>query len=114
MKRYYLAARDVGNLTRIICASMEMDFRKRRTVWAEEFRPGQHFGSFTIRSGRINLDQELMFRDDPVRMLQIFQLALEQNADIHPQALQRITRGLPWLGDATRRDPAAAANFLLS
>ena len=112
MKRYYLAARDVGNLTRIICASMEMDFRKRRTVWAEEFRPGQHFGSFTIRSGRINLDQELMFRDDPVRMLQIFQLALEQNADIHPQALQRITRGLPWLGDATRRDPAAAAEFL--
>ena len=25
MKRYYLAARDVGNLTRIMCAAMEMD-----------------------------------------------------------------------------------------
>ena len=53
-----------------------------------------------------------MFRDEPLRMLQIFHLALEQNADIHPQALQRITRGLPWLGEATRRDPEATAEFL--
>jgi len=112
MKRYYLAARDVGNLTRIICAAMEMDFRKRRTVWREDFRPGQHFGSFTIRSGRINLDPELMFRDDPLRMLTIFDLALEQNADLHPQALQRITRGLPALGPATRINSEASETFL--
>ena len=112
MKRYYLAARDVGSLTRIICAAMETDFRKRRISFAEDFRPGQHFGHFTIRAGRINLDKDLMFRDEPLRMLQIFHLALEQNADIHPHALQRITRGLPWLGEATRRDPEAAAEFL--
>ncbi len=112
MKRYYLAARDVGNLTRIICAAMETDFRKRRLSLAEDFRPGQHFGPFTIRAGRINLDQDLMFRDEPLRMLSIFKLALEQNADVHPQALQRITRGLPALGNATRHDPAAAVEFL--
>ena len=112
MKRYYLAARDVGSLTRIICAAMETDFRKRRLGWAEEFRGRQDFGHFRIRSGRINLDPELMFRDAPLRMLEIFHLALEQKADIHPQALQRITRGLPALGDATRDDPRAAAEFL--
>ena len=112
MKRYYLAARDVGNLTRIICAAMETDFRKRRLMLAEDFRPGQHFGPFAVRAGRINLDQALMFRDEPLRMLSIFKLALEQNADVHPQALQRITRGLPALGNATRHDPAAAAEFL--
>ncbi|MGB2411106.1 MAG: [protein-PII] uridylyltransferase, partial [Candidatus Puniceispirillaceae bacterium] len=112
MKRYYLAARDVGNLTRIICAAMETDFRKRRLGWAEEFRGRQDFGHFRIRSGRINLDPELMFRDAPLRMLEIFHLALEQKADIHPQALQRITRGLPALGDTTRDDPRAAEEFL--
>jgi len=112
MKRYYLAARDVGNLTRIICAAMETDFRKRRLSLAEDFRPGQHFGPFTIRAGRINLDQALMFRDEPLRMLTIFKLALEQNADVHPQALQRITRGLPALGNATRYNPAAVEEFL--
>ncbi len=112
MKRYYLAARDVGSLTRIICAAMETDFRKRRLGWAEEFRGRQDFGHFRIRSGRINLDPELMFREAPLRMLEIFHLALEQNADIHPQALQRITRGLPALGDATRDDPRAAEEFL--
>ena len=51
MKRYYLAARDLGNLTQIICAAMETDFRKRRISFAEDFRPGQHFGHFTIRAG---------------------------------------------------------------
>ena len=112
MKRYYLAARDVGNLTRIICAAMETDFRKRRLSLTEDFRPGQHFGPFTIRSGRINLDQALFFRGAPLRMLSIFKLALEQNVDVHPQALQRITRGLPALGNATRYDPEAAAEFL--
>jgi [protein-PII] uridylyltransferase len=45
-------------------------------------------------------------------MLEIFHLALEQKADIHPQALQRITRGLHALGDATRDDPRAAKEFL--
>ena len=112
MKRYYLAARDVGSLTRIICAAMETDFRKRRLGWADEFRGRQDFGHFRIRGGRINLDPELMFRDAPLRMLEIFHLALQQNADIHPQALQRITRGLPALGDATREDPRAAEEFL--
>jgi [protein-PII] uridylyltransferase len=112
MKRYYLAVRDVGNLTRIICAAMETDFRKRRLGWAEEFRGRQDFGPFRIRAGRINLDPELMFREAPLRMLEIFHLALEQKADIHPQALQRITRGLPALGDATRDDPRAAEEFL--
>ena len=112
MKRYYLAALDVGNLTRIMCAAMEMDFRQRRTRWREDFRFGQSFGPFTIRTGRINLDQALMFRDDPLRMLTLFELALQQNADIHPQALQRLTRGLPALGAATRSNPEASEKFL--
>ncbi|MEX0504373.1 [protein-PII] uridylyltransferase [Alphaproteobacteria bacterium LSUCC0719] len=112
MKRYYLAARDVGSLTRIICAAMETDFRKRRLGWAAAFQGRQDFGHFRIRSGRINLDPELMFREAPLRMLEIFHLALEQQADIHPQALQRITRGLHALGDATRDDPRAAEEFL--
>ena len=112
MKRYHLAARDVGNLTRIICAAMETDFRKRRLAWATDFRLRQTFGPFAIRAGRVNLEPDLMFRDRPLRMLEIFRLALEQNADVHPQALQRITRGLHALGESTRNDPQAAAEFL--
>ena len=44
-------------------------------------------------------------------MLRIFKLALEQKADVHPQALQRITRGLPALGNATRMIPKPWRNF---
>ena len=112
MKRYYLAARDVGNLTRIICAAMETDFRKRRKFFGAGLLSVQRFGSFTMRSGRIHLDEDVLFRDEPTRMLRIFQLALEQGADIHPQALQRITRALPFLGKETRLNPDANELFL--
>ena len=53
-----------------------------------------------------------MFREDPLRMLTLFELALEQNADIHPHALQRLTRGLPALGNATRTNPQASEKFI--
>ena len=112
MKRYYLAARDVGNLTRIICATMEVNFRKRRKLFDAGFMSSQRFGSFQIKSGRVNLDEDVLFRDDPVRMFQIFELALARDADIHPHALQRITRALPWLGAETRQNAEANALFL--
>ncbi len=112
MKRYYLAARDVGNLTRIICAAVETDFRKRLSRWVREFSLGQNFGPFTIRGGRVHLGEDILFRDQPVRMLKIFQIALDNDADIHPHALKRITRALPFMGAKTRFDKEANSLFL--
>ena len=112
MRRYYLAARDVGNLTRIICAAVETDFRKRRTLWEGRFFSGQNVGHFSIRAGRVQLADDVRFRDEPVRMLKIFEIALDYDADIHPHALKRITRALPSLGAHTRDDAEANALFL--
>ena len=112
MKRYYLAARDVGNLTRIICAAMETDTRRLFKFFGAGLLSGQRFDPFTIRNGRIDLDETMLFRDDPLRMLKIFELALEHDADIHPHSLQRITRALPFLGEETRQNREANALFL--
>lgn len=112
MKRYYLVARDVGNLTRIICAAVETDFRKRWTLWGGGFVAAHNIGHFTIRSGRVHLAEDVLFRDEPVRMLKIFQIAQDHDADIHPHALKRITRALPFMNAKTRHNEEANSLFL--
>ncbi|WP_438996530.1 [protein-PII] uridylyltransferase [Candidatus Puniceispirillum sp.] len=112
MKRYYLAARDVGNLTRIFCAAMETDFRKRRKFFQNSFRVSRNIDEFQIQAGRISLSEDVLFRDAPLRILKLFQLAQEHDADIHPQTLHRITRAMPSIDAETRADPAANALFL--
>jgi len=112
MKRYYLAARDVGNLTRIFCAAMETDFRKRRKFFEKSFKLSRNIGEFQIQAGRISLADDILFRDAPLRILKLFQLAQEHEADIHPQTLHRITRAMPSIDAETRADPAANALFL--
>ena len=112
MKRYYLAARNVGNLTRIFCAAMEMDFRKSISLWRFDFLRTLELAPFRVDSGRVSLDESVMFRDNPIRLIELFAHAQAHAADVHPNTLQRVTRGLPSLGAETREDPRANQLFL--
>ena len=112
MRRYHLVVCDVGNLTRTICSTLEVDFRKGSGSWTEKFRKGTQFGGFTIHSGRVNLDSKLTFREEPIRLMTIFRLAHEHEADINPRCLHRLTHELGALDEAQRKDPAFAAEFL--
>ena len=55
---------------------------------------------------------DILFRDEPLRMLRIFQIAQDHDADIHPHALKRITRALPFMGAQTREDREANELFI--
>ena len=112
MKRYYLAIRHVGDLTRIFCAVMETDFRKQLTFWRPDFLRTKNLDPFYIESGRVRLRENLRFRDDPLRIFRLFSIAQTYNADVHPQSLQRVTRGLPSVGEKIREDPEANSLFL--
>ncbi|GIR33693.1 MAG: hypothetical protein CM15mP46_6880 [Alphaproteobacteria bacterium] len=112
MKRYYLAIRHVGDLTRIFCAVMETDFRKQLTFWRPDFLRVKNLDPFYIESGRVRLRENLRFRDDPLRIFKLFDIAQAYNADVHPHSLQRITRGLHSVGVKIRQDPEANALFL--
>ena len=112
MKRYYLAIRHVGDLTRIFCAVMETDFRKQLTFWRPDFLRAKNLDPFYIESGRVRLRENLRFRDDPLRIFKLFNIAQTYNADVHPHSLQRVTRGLPSVGAKIREDAEANALFL--
>ena len=113
MRHYYLVAKDVGDLTRIFCAALEDETKRRPWVRLPGRLSGEReFGDFAVRSGRLNIKNEDAFRRDPVNMLRLFETAQIQRLDIHPSALRQVTQSLKSIDNAVREDPAANASFL--
>jgi len=113
MRHYYLVAKDVGDLTRIFCAALEDETKRRPWVRLPGRLSGEReFGDFVVRSGRLNIKNEDAFRRDPVNMLRLFETAQIQRLDIHPSALRQVTQSLKSIDNAVREDRAANASFL--
>ncbi|MEC8698284.1 MAG: [protein-PII] uridylyltransferase [Pseudomonadota bacterium] len=113
MKHYFLVAKDVGDLTRIFCASLEA--RQQRS-WTVKL-PGlglftREVEDFKIEGGRLNVTSNKHFHDRPVEMLRLFEVAQRHELDIHPNALHLITRSLGRITKAVQQDPDANALFV--
>ena len=115
MRAYFLTAKDVGDLTRIFCAALEVQQRKQRPSLSPHpaglFAAAHHGDDFYVENGRLTADPAI-FRQDPVNILRIFQIADAKQVDIHPDALRTITRALDLINDKLRANPEANAAFL--
>ncbi len=115
MKAYFLVAKDVGDLTRIFCAALEDQNRKRRpslvSMLPGFLRPRTSGDDFYVENGRLTARNNI-FRSDPVNMIRIFHIADAKKVDVHPDALRTITRSLEFIDDDVRRDPEANRLFL--
>ena len=99
MKRYYLAARHVGNLTRIFCAALETDFDRRprlslKKFWSSDAASKLEITPFILEKGRLHLPENMRFRDDLHQIVRLFYFALIHELDIHPDTLRRLTRAV--------------------
>ncbi len=119
MRRYFLIAREVGALTRIFCAKLEAEHAKKTPKGLSRFLPGAKQGArktlahgFHIESGRLTVESEAVFEQDPINLLRLFRLADRKNLDVHPDALAAVTRTLRLITPKMRRDPEAAQAFL--
>jgi [protein-PII] uridylyltransferase len=115
MRAYFLVAKDVGDLTRIFCAALEVQNKKRRATLAN-ILPGflklrNKNDDFFVETARLNA-RPGAFKSDPVNFIRIFHVADAKNIDIHPDALRTITRSLDLIDDGLRTDPAANKLFL--
>ena len=121
MRHYFLIAKDVGDLTRIFCASLEQKHLKdvpglsRR--FFGRFLPGktQAFNlpnGFKLENGRISVVDDQVFARDPVSMLRIFKLAGDNFLEIHPDALKLMRRSFRLIDERLRHDKQANAIFL--
>ena len=113
MKHYYLIAKEVGALTRIFCAALEEQHRRRPRLGLARLGFGRRrIDGMVIHGGRIAAAEPDLFEREPLAMLRLFHMAQERELDIHPEALRGVTQNLRRIGPEVREDPAANALFM--
>ncbi|WP_448665217.1 [protein-PII] uridylyltransferase [Sphingomonas sp. CJ20] len=113
MHFYFLQAKVVGDLTGVFLAHLDEKFaaRGRRFGFPKLFRSPRRLHGFRLDRGRLALPRETFFAEDPVRLVEIFQLADLHGLEIHPLAMRAAARDAK-LVDDVREDPRANALFL--
>jgi [protein-PII] uridylyltransferase len=120
MKHYFLTAKDVGDLTAILCAELEHSHAKSIPVLSRvmaRLRPVKRTrladnDDFLVENNRIDLASAGAFRRDPVNLIRIFHVAQKRNLAFHPDAMRAITRSLKLVDNKLRQDPEANRLFL--
>ena len=119
MKAYFRVAKDVGDLTAIVCAELEARQTKRRPVLDRFLGPFRRrrggaleAEDFIVDNNRINLASDEAFERDPVNLIRLFWLADRHDLAVHPDASHRATRSLGLIGPSLRNDEEANRLFL--
>ncbi|WP_082613237.1 [protein-PII] uridylyltransferase [Bosea sp. Root483D1] len=120
MKAYFLIAKDVGDLTAIVCAALEArqqkprasltsligTFTKRRRVRA------LGHPDFTLRGQRLAVIDDEAFKRDPVNLLRLYEIASRDDLAIHPDTSRLVTQSLRLVTPQLRQDREANRIFL--
>ncbi len=112
MRRYHIAAKTVGNLTRIFWAAIAADFSTKQRPFLSLWRRLHTPKPFEIQAGRLNLPSDVKFRHNPHLMMEMFQIAQNNSLDIHPQALRKLHASLRTIDQSFRNDPENNAKFI--
>ncbi len=104
MKHYFLIAKEVGDLTRIFCAAFEANAQRRKLLHIPFRIFRKNIDGFSIDDDRLNINSKKHFHDTPVDMLRIFLIAQESGLEIHPFAMQSVTRNLKYITKKLRID----------
>src|SRR3954464_12149347 len=120
MKHYFLVAKDVGDLTAILCAELEDRQAKPAPVLSRlmaKLRPRHRrtlseTDDFIVDYNRITVASPDVFRQNPLNLLAIFRCAQVHNLALHPDATRAIRRSLKVIDRDFRQDDKANQLFL--
>ncbi|QGM44570.1 [protein-PII] uridylyltransferase [Methylocystis heyeri] len=118
MKHYFLVAKDVGDLTAIVCAALEERQAKPRAIFDRligrlKTRPKKQLsGDFVIDHDRVSVRHEDALARDPVNIIRLFWTADRFSLPLHPDALRAVTRNLRRIDSELRANPEANRLFL--
>ncbi|MBX2856905.1 MAG: [protein-PII] uridylyltransferase [Rhodobacteraceae bacterium] len=119
MKRYFVSAREVGELTRIFCASLEAQHRKPPPLLGvARFLTGSDNGAIEgaphwleRRDGRLMVSRADRLKD-PRNIVKLFEAAVRLDIMIHPASLRLIDRYRRSMDDALARYPEIGATLV--
>ncbi|MGE0060603.1 MAG: [protein-PII] uridylyltransferase [Xanthobacteraceae bacterium] len=120
MKHYFLIAKDVGDLTAILCAELEDSHAKSGPVLSRmmaKLRPVKRrqlaeSDDFIVDHNRITIANAQVFKRRPINLIGIFHLAQKHNLALHPDTQRAITRSLKLIDADLRNDEEANELFL--
>lgn len=119
MKHYFLVAKDVGDLTTILCSSLEMQqlkaaprLKKINPVTWVTRRRIRSKTDFRIDNERLNVSDPDVFKRDPVNLIRFFAVAEETGSFFHPSAVRLLRNSLRLIDDELRNNPEANRIFL--
>ena len=119
MRHYFIVAKQVGALTRLVSAALEERRQKERPSLFSFFKkltieePDIEHPSFRSVSGRIDfVEKGDPLLGDPVNMIRLFHIADRTTSYIHPAALRRVRRNRRLIDSDLRADEEANRLFL--
>ncbi|MCO5073372.1 MAG: [protein-PII] uridylyltransferase [Rhizobiaceae bacterium] len=119
MKHYFLIAKNVGDLTRIFCAALEVEqakqvpgFNRLISGFSRRKRKLAGTSDFIVDNHRINIADDTVFERDPVNLLRLFWFADKHGLEYHPDALKLLRRSLRLVDKTLRRNPEANRLFV--
>jgi [protein-PII] uridylyltransferase len=119
MKHYFLIAKDVGDLTAIVCAALEERQTKRTPAFGRlvgrlrrRTRAIADAEDFKVDNDRVNVISDEAFERDPVNLIRLFWIADRSNLPIHPNATRLVTQSLKRIDARLREDQEANRLFL--
>ena len=119
MQFYFLQVQHVGNLTGIFLAQLEEQTAPKplRNRLLERFlgrrKPeDQTIEGYKIRGEKLAAPDDLWFRDDPVRLVEIFTIAEREGMEIHPETIRMARRDSGLIQKDIRENERANTAFL--
>jgi [protein-PII] uridylyltransferase len=110
MRHYFLTVREVVRLTRVLEPALIRAGMGPPAI-AAETDPALFAAGFVLADGRLMAAPGRDFRDEPLQMLRLLQVARDRNLELHPLALRMLIRN-ERRAVALRDDPQAAALFM--
>ncbi|MEM9726860.1 MAG: [protein-PII] uridylyltransferase, partial [Pseudomonadota bacterium] len=123
MKRYFLAAKAVGDLTAIFCAALEHEHKKTPPLLGGLMRllanggdqaraRSLRFDWLEIVDGRIGVRDPARLREQPVSILYLFAEAVRLGVAVHPAAVREVDQSRRAVDTAFRDSPEAQDLFV--
>ena len=120
MKHYFLIAKEVGQLTRIVCSALELKQLKSVPTLDTLLAPFswrrraklRRTSDFRIENGRISTVDKDAFVKDPVNFIRLFVFADENQAAFSPEVLRQIRANFRLIDDNLRGNPTANRLFM--
>ncbi len=120
MKHYFLVAKDVGDLTAILCGTLEMQQLKSAPSLSSYLNPltwrtrreVRQKTDFRIDNQRLNVADRDVFNRDPVNLIRFFTQAERTDGMLHPDAVRLLRSSLRLIDDKLRHDAEANRLFL--